>query len=156
MMPAIVPDLLTATVRRIARFLPGRGGSIPLEDLVDNGEYRIRAELPGITADKNLDVTVTDGRLTIHAERTEQRHAQQRTEFRYGTLRRSLHLPAGAIENRITARLEDGILAITVPTGKRIPTGRPVPIGRTVPSSKSIATKRTGRPSTPRRTDRWT
>jgi HSP20 family molecular chaperone IbpA len=156
-MPTLVPEVLTALAKRITRLLPGRGQPIPVEDYVADGEYRVRADLPGITADKDLDVTVTDGMLTIHAERAEQRHERQRTEFHYGTLRRSLRLPAGTIKEEITARLADGVLTITMPTGKRVPiekpaaAGRPVPISHTAaqtkpsPSSRRTATKPTRR-----------
>jgi HSP20 family molecular chaperone IbpA len=156
-MPALVPDLLTGLARRITRLLPGRGGLIPVEDYLADGEYRVRAELPGVSADTDLDVTVTDGVLTIHAERTEQRHERQRTEFHYGTLRRSLRLPAGTIKEEMTARLEDGVLTITMPTAKPVlverpaPAGRPVPISHAArpakpsPSSKRTATKPTRR-----------
>jgi CBS domain-containing protein len=43
---------------------------IRLEDEVEEGHYTIRAELPGIDPAKDVDITVTDGQLTIKAERS--------------------------------------------------------------------------------------
>ena len=44
---------------------------LKLEDEMDDGHYVVRAEIPGIDPDKDVEITVRDGRLTIKAERTE-------------------------------------------------------------------------------------
>ncbi len=41
---------------------------IRLKDEIEDGHYMIRAELPGIDPVKDIDVTLTDGQLTIKAE----------------------------------------------------------------------------------------
>ena len=53
----------------------------------------IRAELPGIDPAKDVDITVTDGQLTIKAERSEKKESKGRSEFSYGSFMRSVTLP---------------------------------------------------------------
>jgi HSP20 family protein len=99
-----------------------------IEDEAREDAYVLRAELPGIDPDKDVQVSVTDGTLTIHAERREQTTTPKRSEFRYGELSRSVTLPTGADPEQVTARYADGILEVTVPITK---TAKP----RTIPIS---------------------
>lgn len=86
-----------------------------LEHYAEDGRFVVRAELPGLDVDNNIDVTVRDGILRIHAERQEQRKDGQRSEFRYGSLSRSVELPKRAEPAKITANYVNGILEIVVP-----------------------------------------
>ena len=56
--------------------------------------------------------------LTIHAERREEHKEPRRSEFRYGSLTRSVTLPERADTEHITARYDKGILQVTVPVPK--------------------------------------
>jgi HSP20 family molecular chaperone IbpA len=87
---------------------------IRLEEFAEEGRYVLRAELPGIDPDKDVEVSVADGVLTIHAERKEQQKEGRRTEFRYGSFTRSIALPASADEYDITAVYDKGVLEIAV------------------------------------------
>jgi HSP20 family molecular chaperone IbpA len=87
---------------------------IRLEEFTEEGRYVLRAELPGIDPGKDVEVSVADGVLTIHAERKEQQKEGRRTEFRYGSFTRSIALPAGADEYDITAVYDKGVLEIAV------------------------------------------
>ena len=40
-----------------------------MEDSVQDGNYVLRAELPGLDQEKDVEVSVEDRMLTIHAER---------------------------------------------------------------------------------------
>ncbi len=93
---------------------PGAGHLMRVEDFAQDGSYVIRAELPGIDPEQDLEVTVTDGVLTINAERREEHAGKHRSEFRYGTFSRSVALPAGADEETIEAVYGHGILEVTV------------------------------------------
>lgn len=93
---------------------PVSGHPVRVEDFVRDGCYVIRAELPGIDPDKDLEVTVADGILTISAERREEFTGKHRSEFRYGTFSRSVTLPAGADDEHLEAIYGHGILEITV------------------------------------------
>ncbi len=87
---------------------------IKVEDVVKEGRYTVRAELPGVDPAKDVEVTVHDGVLTIKAERTEQKEEQSRSEFSYGSFVRSVSLPAEANEDDITATYDKGILTVSV------------------------------------------
>jgi HSP20 family molecular chaperone IbpA len=86
-----------------------------VEDYTEDGTYMIRAELPGVDPEKDVDVTVESGVLTIHAERREETKQDRHSEFRYGSLTRSVSLPEGADPDKITASYDKGILKVAVP-----------------------------------------
>lgn len=91
------------------------GQLVRVEDFVDQGQYVVRAELPGIDPEKDVDITVENGILTITAERREEKKESGRSEFRYGSFSRSVRLPAGADEEDVTASYRDGILEVRTP-----------------------------------------
>src|SRR5215469_5822129 len=108
---------------------PVSGHPVRVEDFVRDGRYVIRAELPGIDPEKDLEVQVAGGVLTINAERREEFTVARRSEFHYGSFSRSVALPAGADERHIEAIYGRGILEVTVKlaedtadkTARRIP-----------------------------------
>jgi HSP20 family protein len=87
---------------------------IRMEDYVEDSHYVLRAELPGIDPDKDVEITVNEGVLTVKAERREQKKDSQRSEFHYGSFTRSMSLPACADENDVVATYRDGILEVRV------------------------------------------
>jgi HSP20 family protein len=88
------------------------------EEMVD-GALVIRAEIPGVDPDKDVDISLGDGYLTIRAERRSERSDKQgggfRTELRYGSFSRVLRLPEGAKADDVTASYTDGMLEVRVP-----------------------------------------
>lgn len=118
---------------RRPRFLPRdivEDDVIRVEEFRDGQDLVIRAELPGIDPDKDVELSVSDGMLHIHAERREEERKEQkgyyRRELRYGSLSRSLALPTGVKETDISASYKDGILEIRIPTPKESTTRIPV------------------------------
>lgn len=97
-----------------AHTVPGLHG-IRIEEHLADGTYVLRAELPGIDPAKDVEITVTEGVLSLRAERGEETTEKHRTEFRYGTFARSVRLPAGAKGDEATAGYKEGVLTITVP-----------------------------------------
>jgi HSP20 family protein len=93
----------------------GPAQSFRVEDYIEDGKYVIRAELPGLDPEKDVEVTVESGVLTVHAERREETKQDRRSEFKYGSLTRSVSLPEGAEPDKITASYDTGILTVTVP-----------------------------------------
>lgn len=93
---------------------PGMHGIRIEEDMRDDA-YVVRAELPGIDPDKDVEITVHGGVLTLRAERSEREESAKHSEFRYGAFARALRLPEGARADDATADYKDGILTITVP-----------------------------------------
>jgi HSP20 family protein len=120
---------------RMMPFLHWReaGGFIRVEEFREDTALVIRADLPGIDPNKDVEVTVSDGVLHIDAERrTEEERVEKgylRQEVHYGSLSRSLPLPAGAAEADITATYKDGVLEVRVPAPRR-ETGTKVAISR--------------------------
>jgi HSP20 family protein len=90
-----------------------------LEEYVEEGTFVIRAELPGIDPEKDVDISVGNGLLMLRAEREERTEQKRpdgyRSEFRYGRLARNIRLPEGVDESQVTARYQDGILEVRVP-----------------------------------------
>ncbi|GAA4030180.1 Hsp20/alpha crystallin family protein [Streptomyces sp. NBC_01352] len=61
--------------------------------------------------DKDIEITVTNGILTLHAEHRETTERRP-VHFRYGPFER---LPVGAKYDAAAAEYRDGVLTITVP-----------------------------------------
>jgi HSP20 family protein len=88
-----------------------------IDAVTKEGDLVIRAELPGVKHE-DVDISLHDNVLTIsgerRAEQAEERGGYHIRERRYGSFRRSLALPEGIDESRISARYEDGVLEVTV------------------------------------------
>ena len=109
------------------RTLPMRraGWEVPGEELIRVDEFRdgdtqvVRAELPGIDPDRDVELTVADGMLRIEAQRRVEEETEDkgylRHELRYGSFTRTLPVPEGADESDIKATYKDGILEIRIP-----------------------------------------
>ena len=107
-------------------FLAGQG--FRLEEAIRDDCYVIRAELPGLDPENDIEVTV-DGRiLTIRAERRQQDNGPYRSEFRYGSLTREVRLPARVDATDVTARYDKGVLQVSVPVGAVKPQGTRIPV----------------------------
>ncbi|VEG56721.1 heat shock protein Hsp20 [Mycolicibacterium aurum] len=89
--------------------------AIRVEDHTYDDVYEIRAELPGVDPEEDIEVTVRDGRVTITAERVRPDEGSGRSEFSYGSFTRTLALPDGADEDDVNAVYDRGILTVSVP-----------------------------------------
>jgi predicted unusual protein kinase regulating ubiquinone biosynthesis (AarF/ABC1/UbiB family)/HSP20 family molecular chaperone IbpA len=99
-----------------------------LEEAIRDDRYVVRAELPGLDPENDIEVTV-DGRiLTIRAERRQQDNGPCRSEFRYGWLVREVRLPARVDAGDVTARYDKGVLEVSVPVREVKPEGTRIPI----------------------------
>jgi HSP20 family protein len=116
----------------------GRGWTgarmIPIDEYREEGALVVRAELPGIDPEKDVELTITDHMLHIEAERREEEQVKEkgyvRHEVRCGSFSRTLPLPQSVTEADITANYKDGMLEIRIPTPKAEP-ARKIPIGKT-------------------------
>ncbi len=87
-------------------------------DVVDNGnEYLIEAELPGVDK-KDINIEMADGRLEISVTKDESKEEKDKNyihkERYYSSMSRSIYL-ADAKSDGLKAKLENGVLKITVP-----------------------------------------
>jgi HSP20 family molecular chaperone IbpA len=99
--------------------MPTGAPPMRVEEFVESGHAVVRAELPGVDPDKDIEITVEGGVLTIRAERRAEQHEEAtrgyRSEFHYGRLVRQVRLPQGVAADQITARYADGILEVRLP-----------------------------------------
>lgn len=78
-------------------------------------EYVVSAELPGID-DKDVDVSMEQGYLTIQGEKKEETEREDGYyERSYGRFRRSIPIPSDINEKKIEAYLDKGVLSIRLP-----------------------------------------
>jgi HSP20 family protein len=123
----------------------GRPGTwyLPLDILDKEGVYEVRAAVPGFKAEE-VDITVTDGTLTVVARRKTDAAGSDgkylRRELRLGNYARSVQLPGGIRPEDIRASFDDGILTIEIPKAKA---PRPVKI-EVGGKSQSTATRPAG------------
>ena len=81
-------------------------------------EYTVKAELPGINK-KNIDISLTDGVLTIKGEKKHEKKEEKENyhflETRYGSFSRSLRLPEDASTEKVDATYTDGVRTVSIP-----------------------------------------
>lgn len=108
--------------------------AMKIEELDEEGTRVVRAELPGIDPDKDVELTVDHGVLTISAHRRAETKSEEggvyRSEFSYGAFRRSVPLPAGATEADVKASYHDGILEVRFPVDDEKAAAKKIPIAR--------------------------
>ncbi|MGA2531170.1 MAG: Hsp20/alpha crystallin family protein [Acidimicrobiales bacterium] len=96
--------------------------NIRVEEFNENGTLVVRAELPGIDPEKDLEITVLGDLLSIDAHRHEEAATEVRNyvcrEHRYGEYHREFTLPQGTAKADIKASYKDGILEIRVPVAE--------------------------------------
>jgi len=91
----------------------------PAVDFTDTEKaYEITAELPGID-EKNVEVKVANGVLTIKGEKQEEKEEKKKDyylhERSYGSFERSFRVPDGVDTDKIEANFKKGVLTVTLP-----------------------------------------
>lgn len=103
---------------------------VRVEDYVEADTYVLRAELPGIDPEQDVEVTVENDLLTIAGERREETREKNLRELHYGSFRRTVSLPRGARPDEVTATYSDGVLEVRVPLSGETRPGLRIPIQR--------------------------
>lgn len=108
---------------------------LKVEEFTEDGQIVVRAELPGVDPERDVDVSIVDGNLCIRAERRHEERSEgrdyRRSEIRYGSFSRILPLPAKAKEEDIKASYRDGILEVRAPVDDAERRPSKIPISRT-------------------------
>lgn len=105
----------------VERMFESAAGPAPIrvEEYVDGKTLVVRAEMPGVDPDKDIEVTMDEGYLRIRAERQEKEEHKEkgryRSEFRYGSFSRNIPLPDGVKEEDIKATYTNGVLEVRAP-----------------------------------------
>jgi len=106
-------------------FRPAMSGTelVPRTNILESeADFRIVADLPGVR-NEDLDIRVEDEVLTIKAERglevPEGYQSRRREMAGKAVFRRSFTLGSGVDTENVSAKLEHGVLTITVPKSEK-------------------------------------
>jgi HSP20 family protein len=100
----------------------GEGGTptyhLPVNIMETDSGYMIEAPVPGFKPE-DVDITFSDGMLTINARRSEAKRQGEgnwlRRELGYGHYMRQITLPGQVKADDIKASFDDGMLMVEVP-----------------------------------------
>jgi HSP20 family protein len=105
-----------------------------VEEFVDDDKLVVRAELPGIDPDRDIEIDVRDHTLRIRADRRQEVHdaegGRYHSEFHYGSFTRMVPLASSVSEKDVKASYRDGILEVRVPIDKKEAKTKKIPIER--------------------------
>ncbi|MCB1529489.1 MAG: Hsp20/alpha crystallin family protein [Rhodospirillales bacterium] len=93
--------------------------AFPAVDIIEDGEiFKVKAELAGMNPD-DVEISVTDGFLTLKGEKKEEKEEKDenylRRETSYGSFQRTISLPETANCDKAEASFKNGVLSIEVP-----------------------------------------
>jgi len=112
-----------------------------VEVVHNNGQFTVRADLPGMTKD-DIKVELANDMLTISgerkAEKEEKREGFYRSERSYGNFYRQLPLPEGALTEKAEATFTNGVLEVTMPAAKAEPATRKLEVKETPTEKKQV------------------
>lgn len=105
-----------------AQLPSARGGALAVTDVVEtDAAIEVTIELPGLD-EKDLDVSIAPDALTIRGEKKVERKEEKKgfylSERSYGSVFRSVPLPAGVDVDKADARFKNGVLTVTLPKAK--------------------------------------
>jgi HSP20 family protein len=95
------------------------GGFEPTFNIKESDQaFIMTADIPGV-APKDLDVELTQNRLTVRGHKEQEKEEKGETyytfERSFGAFERTLTIPAGVDGDKIAADLKDGVLTVTIP-----------------------------------------
>jgi HSP20 family protein len=121
-MDRLFDDGLTRPWRTAPRALEYQAG-FPVEVSETSDGVEVKALLPGVRPEE-VDITVSNGVLTIKAEHREEKEDKKRDfyrrEIRYGGFQRSLRLPNGVDADKADASYENGVLRLQLPKSEAL------------------------------------
>ncbi len=91
----------------------------PAVDITESDKaFEIAAEMPGMD-EKNIEVKVVNGSLTIKGEKQEEKEEKKKDyylhERQFGSFERCFELPEGVDADKIEANFKKGVLTVTLP-----------------------------------------
>lgn len=116
-LPAFSRDFFSLTPFRMPA--PGEGAVDVRFDVSETDEgIELTAEIPGIE-EKDIEVTVDDGVLTIKGEKRLEKETKERdyylSERRFGRFSRAMRLPESVDLDQIRANFDKGVLTVMLP-----------------------------------------
>ncbi|MEW5851878.1 MAG: HSP20 family small heat-shock protein [Myxococcota bacterium] len=103
----------------LQRYMDRYASFVPAFEVKENKEgFVFKGDMPGVK-ENDVDVTITDNRLTISGKREAEQQDKHDTwytyERTYGSFSRTFQLPEGAETSKTVAELKDGVLSVFVP-----------------------------------------
>lgn len=103
----------------VPRSLERMGTFTPTFDVRETADaFVLTADMPGVN-EKDLDIQLTNNRLTISGKRESEKEEKGETYYRsersWGSFARSFTLPAEIDANKVTADLKSGVLTVHLP-----------------------------------------
>jgi HSP20 family protein len=96
---------------------PSVGAGWPSVEISDTDkEIKVTAEMPGLE-EKDIDVLLNDGVLTLKGEKRSEREDNERqfSERFYGRFERRIPLGVDVKEDQVDASFKNGVLSVTLP-----------------------------------------
>jgi HSP20 family protein len=114
----------------VRRFLEGDLDSwLRVEEYREDNTLVVKAEVPGIDPENDVEITLVGNQLNIGVHREEKSEHKGKegyhSEFRYGSFSRSVTLPAGVTQDDVQASYQDGVLEVRVPIPEEAVSGGP-------------------------------
>lgn len=117
-MDRLFDDFFRPSIYGLPGELKGASTNWPNIDVRDRGnELIVTAEVPGMT-DKDVELFVDNGILTIRGEQKAQREERGYSERFFGQFERQIPLPASVDEKHCKAEFHDGLLSIHLPKSR--------------------------------------
>ena len=92
----------------------GWSNAWPQLDVADNGtEIKVTAELPGME-EKDVELTLHDGVLSLRGEKKSEKDGPQYSERWHGSFQRSLQLGPDVDPEKVSANFKNGLLTVTI------------------------------------------
>ena len=114
-------------------FMPGRAlvrDTFKLDIVEKDTEYLVEAEMPGVRKDE-IEINAENDNLCISVNHTEETSGAERNfvhkERRTSSMSRMVRLAGAKLED-ITAKLEDGVLTVTIPKNAKSASSRSIEI----------------------------
>jgi HSP20 family protein len=112
-----VSDIVDSALKNVGPMASGRYPRYDLIEVPDEG-YWILMDLPGLHRD-DLEVTTVGDELTVSGQRARPELPDgaevRRSERGFGRFRRSIRMPADVDVSKVGAKLENGVLRLTLP-----------------------------------------
>jgi len=104
----------------VRRFLDGDVDSwLRVEEYQEGDTLVVKAEVPGIDPDQDVEITLTGNQLHLDVRREEKSEHKSKhgchSEFHYGTFSRSVTLAPGVNKQDLRATYNDGVLEVRIP-----------------------------------------
>ncbi|HEX7010854.1 MAG TPA: Hsp20/alpha crystallin family protein [Phycisphaeraceae bacterium] len=124
-------DLIQREIDRAFDRLWGMGGdggyataAYPVDIREEDEAIYVEAELPGFKKDQ-VEVSIEQGVLTINAAREEEKKEKEKGvrhlhERRFTRVSRSFRLPVAVDENKVEAKLDQGVLMLRLPKREEV------------------------------------